>query len=64
LWQNEEEHLLLDVRSETQFQICRFPHAINVPLKKLQETPSSIHEMSNGKPGRKIELVQYLHSIT
>jgi len=30
-------HLLLDVRSEIQFQICRLPGALNVPYKKLQD---------------------------
>eukprot|EP01127_Copromyxa_protea_P015924 TRINITY_DN4654_c0_g1_i2.p1 TRINITY_DN4654_c0_g1~~TRINITY_DN4654_c0_g1_i2.p1 ORF type:complete len:173 (+),score=18.25 TRINITY_DN4654_c0_g1_i2:125-643(+) len=30
------KHLLLDVRVENQFSICRLPHAVNIPLRLLQ----------------------------
>nr|XP_021389686.2 adenylyltransferase and sulfurtransferase MOCS3 [Lonchura striata domestica] len=32
-----EPHLLLDVRPQVEAEICRLPHALHIPLRRLQE---------------------------
>ncbi|XP_063704328.1 adenylyltransferase and sulfurtransferase MOCS3 [Culicoides brevitarsis] len=31
----ENDHLLIDVRSKNEFEICQLPHSINVPIKEI-----------------------------
>ena len=38
---NRENHLLLDVRSETQFKICRLENSVNIPLDKMRKLEST-----------------------
>lgn len=38
--QNGIDHLLLDVRPENQFELCKLPNSINIPLYKLMELKS------------------------
>lgn len=47
-------HILLDVRSATEFAICRLPQAINIPLANLQlEIPTVLSLVCVGLPEEK-----------
>ena len=38
--QNNEEHVLVDVRTEPEIEICSLENAINIPLENIQEDAS------------------------
>ncbi|KAI9278210.1 adenylyltransferase [Phascolomyces articulosus] len=42
--ENEENHLLLDVRSPVQYRICSLPNSISIPLDKLESQLPGLKE--------------------
>lgn len=52
---NTEDHLLIDVRSPEEFQICRLRNSINIPLYEIykdnatKQIKSEIDKQDNGK---------------
>lgn len=36
---DQKQHLLIDVRSENEFEICQLANSINVPIKEFQGEP-------------------------
>ena len=40
----KEPHNLLDVRNQTEFGICHFPNAKNIPLARIQKDPDILQE--------------------
>ncbi|KAF1800350.1 hypothetical protein FB192DRAFT_1447684 [Mucor lusitanicus] len=49
--QQNQEHLLIDVRPKIQFGICRLPNSINIPIDELDKHLDQIQQQQQGKDG-------------
>ncbi|KAL0138304.1 hypothetical protein V8B55DRAFT_1536904 [Mucor lusitanicus] len=47
--QQNQEHLLIDVRPKIQFGICRLPNSINIPIDELDKHLDQIQQQQQGK---------------
>ncbi|KXN68064.1 molybdopterin biosynthesis moeb protein [Conidiobolus coronatus NRRL 28638] len=47
--QSKEDHILIDVREDVQFEICQLPNSINIPLNKLEKELDTIHSKYDTK---------------
>jgi len=43
-----KEHVLLDVRTKRQFEICSLPGAVNIPLESLKDDLETLEQLSDG----------------
>lgn len=54
--QAKEPHVLLDVRSKVQYEICQLPNSIHIPLAELEKRIPEVEEKmkeTGAKEGKK-----------